>query len=92
MNHMYLSLPKKVRLMAYQLCMLKPGEFMDLPPAVFKVKAETLQSYLHQINGLYGRRYRAYGGITRKEGRRQHKPASHALRVHYLGIREDQPA
>ncbi len=87
MISMYLSLPKKIRQVAYLLCMLKPGEYMDLSPAVFDVKAETLQTYVHLINGLYGRRYRAYGGVVRKDGKRLHKPEGHMLRVHYIGLR-----
>ena len=89
MNHIYASLPPKVRQMGYWLLTLKPGEFMDLSPSVFKVRAETLQSYLHKLNGLYGRRYRAYGGVTKhSDGRRKYKPSTHCLRVHYLGVRE----
>lgn len=92
MKNLYANLPPKVRKIGYWLLTLKPGESMDLSPSVFEVRAETLQSYLHKINGIYGRRYRAYGGITRKDGERQHKPPTHCLRVHYLGERHDGPA
>lgn len=86
--NMYSTLPKKLQQVGYWLLTLKPGESMDLSTAVFRVRAETLQSYVHKLNGLYGRRYRAYGGITKQpDGTRNVKPSNHCLRVHYLGKR-----
>lgn len=87
MNNIYANLPPKVRQIGYWLLMLKPGECMELSPEVFGVRAETLQSYLHKLNKLGGRRYRTYGGIKVIDGVRLHKPDNHCLRVHYLGTR-----
>ena len=87
-NPMYTTFPEKLQQVGYWLLTLKPGEYMELPPSVFGVRAETLQSYVNRLNGIYGRRYRTYGGLTKnKDGTRNHKPNTHSLTVHFLGTR-----
>lgn len=83
-DHMYLSLPEKIRRIAYSLCMLRPGEHMHLDPHQYRVSLETVQNYVAHINGLYGRRYRTMNGITRKNGRRVTRPAGSVLCVQML--------
>lgn len=83
-DHMYLSLPEKMRRIAYNLCMLRPGEHMHLDPRQFNVSTDTIQNYVTHINGLYGRQYRTMNGITRKAGKRVTRPAGTLLCVQLL--------
>lgn len=83
-DHMYLSLPEKMRHIAYNLCMLRPGEHMQLDPLQFRVSIETIQNYVTHINGLYGRYYRTMNGVTRKAGKRVRRPAGSMLCVQML--------
>ena len=66
---------------AHWLLLLKPGESMDLSPEAFGSNVETLQQYVHAINGLEGRRYKCFGGLRKRRGKRIYRPEGSVLRV-----------
>ena len=84
----YRTLPKKVRTIANWLLILKPGEFMDITQKDFGVKPETVQTYIHQIEGMFGRHYRCFGGVVKHENKhRRWRSPDQPIRVQYLGVR-----
>lgn len=78
---MYSSLTGTKKAIAHWLLLLKPGESMDLRPEAFGATVETLQQYVHGINGMEGRRYKCFGGLRKRRGKRLFRPEGSALRV-----------